>query len=209
VETAPLVPANRIIGEIYSLEDTICAVYQSQGKIESMTQDITHFKGRYLSLLERDGWEFASRSNASGVVVIIPVTAAGEIILVEQYRKPVGTTVIELPAGLVGDHVDPDESILSAAGRELEEETGFSAASLELLMNCPSSAGMSDEIVSFVLASGLERVGPGGGDESEEIEVHVIPLQEVDGWLKRQQAEGKPMDPKIYAALYWLNSKPE
>jgi ADP-ribose pyrophosphatase len=194
-------------GDSGALEATICAVYQSREKIEAMTRAITHYKGSYLSLIERDGWEFASRSNASGVVVLVPVTAAGEIVLVEQFRKPVGSKVIELPAGLVGDNADPDESILDAAGRELEEETGYSASSLEVLMMCPSSAGMSDEIVSFVMASGLERTGPGGGDESEDIEVHVIPLQDVDGWLKRQQAEGKPLDPKIYAALYWLNSK--
>ena len=169
-----------------------------------MTQDLTHFHGRYLNLLERDGWEFASRSNASGVVVLVAVTSDEEIILVEQYRKPVESLVIELPAGLVGDHVEPDESILEAAARELEEETGYAATHLEVLMTCPSSAGMSDEMISFVLAKGLTRVGPGGGDDSEDIAVHIVPLKDVDAWLTRQQFAGKPMDPKIYAALYWL-----
>ena len=73
-------------------------------------------------------------------------------------------------------------------------------------MACPSSAGMSDEVISFVLATGLTRVGPGGGDDSEDIEVHVVTLPEVDGWLTGQQSAGKPLDPKIYAALYWLQS---
>lgn len=171
-----------------------------------MTKDITHFEGRYLSLLERDGWEFTSRSNASSVVVLVAVTSAQEIVLVEQYRKPVEARVIELPAGLVGDLGDPDESMLDAAARELEEETGYAASQLELLMVCPSSAGMSDEVVAFVLATGLTRVGPGGGDDSEDIEVHIVPLTEVDGWLTSQQSAGKPLDPKIYAALYWLQS---
>ncbi len=169
-----------------------------------MKNDLTHYAGRYLSLLERDGWEFTSRSNASGVVVLVPVTDQGEIVLVEQYRIPVGKYVIELPAGLVGDHEDPDEPILKAAERELAEETGYAAAQLELLMECPSSAGMSDEIVSFVVARGLRRVGPGGGDDSEDIEVHAIPLDRVDCWLREQRAAGKSTDPKIYAALYWL-----
>ena len=169
-----------------------------------MNDYITRYAGSYLSLLERDGWEFASRSNASGVVVLVPVTDDREIVLVEQFRKPVGKFVIELPAGLVGDHGNPDEPVLEAARRELEEETGYEAAHFELLMECPSSAGMSDEIVTFVRASGLRRVGPGGGDESEDIQVHTIPLEQVDGWLREQQAAGKPMDPKIYAALYWL-----
>jgi len=169
-----------------------------------MTGCITRYKGRYLSLLEREGWEFASRSNARSVVVIVAVTDTGELVLVEQYRKPIEAPVIELPAGLVGDHVEPDETVLEAARRELEEETGFTATELEVLMDCPSSAGMSDEIITFVLATGLERTGPGGGDDSEEIDVLVIPLARADDWLDRQLSAGKSMDPKIYSALYWL-----
>ncbi len=168
--------------------------------------DIVHFEGRYLSLLERDGWEFASRSNASSVVVIVAVTSGAEIVLVEQYRKPVESRVIELPAGLVGDHTDADESIFEAAQRELAEETGFSATGMKVLMECPSSAGLTDEVISFVMASGLERIGPGGGDDSEDIEVHLVPLAEVDAWLNRKLVSGIPLDPKIYAALYWLRT---
>ena len=173
-----------------------------------MTEDITRYKGRYLSLLERDNWEFASRSNASSVVVLVPVTDSGEIVLVEQYRKPVAASVIELPAGLVGDHSDPDEHILQAARRELEEETGFAADQLEVIMECPSSAGLTDEIISFIRATGLRRVGPGGGDASENILVHRVPLPRADEWLRSKQDEGVPLDPKIFAALYWLG-KPD
>lgn len=171
-----------------------------------MKQDTTHYKGRYLSLLERDGWEFASRSNARCVVALVPVTEAGEIVLVEQHRKPVGNRVIEIPAGLVGDHSDPEEPVFTAAARELEEETGYAASHMEVIMDCPSSAGMSDEIITFVMATGLTRVGPGGGDGSENIEVHVVPLAGVDAWLESKVAEGRFLDPKVYSALYWLNS---
>jgi len=169
-----------------------------------MGNDITRYRGRYLSLLERDGWEFATRSNASGVVVLIAVTDAGELVLVEQYRKPVEASVVELPAGLVGDLADPDESLLDAAQRELEEETGYVATRMEVLMSCPSSAGMSDEVITFVLATGLRRVGPGGGDDSEDIEVTAVALEQVDAWLADQTAQGKPVDPKVFTALYWL-----
>lgn len=172
-----------------------------------MTGYKTHYKGRYLSLLERDSWEYCSRSNASGVVGLVAITPEREIVLVEQYRKPVDAHVIELPAGLVGDHIDPDEPVMKAAARELEEETGFAAAQMEHLMDCPSSAGMSDEVISFIGAKGLTRVGPGGGDASEAITVHLVPLAEVDSWLTRQQAAGKPLDPKIYAGLYWLQCR--
>ena len=171
-----------------------------------MAQDITHYSGRFLNMLERDGWEFASRSNASCVVMLVAVTPDSEIVLVQQYRTPVSASVIELPAGLVGDNGDPEESLLDAAQRELEEETGYAAARLRLLMACPSSAGMSDEMVSFVAATGLRRVGPGGGDDSENIEVLLVPLAKVDGWLERQLADGRLLDPRIYAALYWLRN---
>jgi ADP-ribose pyrophosphatase len=172
-----------------------------------MTQIITHFRGRYLTMLERNDWEFVSRSNASAVVALVAVTADEEIVLVEQLRKPVDARVIEIPAGLVGDHEDPDEPILLAAARELEEETGFAAEKMELMMECPSSAGMSDEIISFIRARGLTRIGPGGGDASEDIETHVIPLTEVDDWLAAQQAAGKTLDPKVFSALYWLQKE--
>jgi ADP-ribose pyrophosphatase len=171
-----------------------------------MAQDITHYSGRFLSMLERDGWEFASRSNATSVVMLVAVTPDAEIVLVSQFRTPVGAPVIELPAGLVGDNGAPEESILDAARRELEEETGYAAARMRLLMACPSSAGMSDEIVSFVAATDLRRVGPGGGDDSESIEVLRVPLAQVDGWLARQLADGRLLDPRIYAALYWLRN---
>ena len=169
-----------------------------------MNNDITHYTGRYLSLMERDGWEFTSRCNASGVVVLVPVTDAGEIVLVEQFRKPIGKNTIELPAGLVGDHEDPDESIMVAARRELLEETGFEARKLDFIMECPGSAGMSDEILSFVMATGLRRVGSGGGDGSENITVHIIPVDEVDHWLREKQTVDTSTDHKIYSALYWL-----
>lgn len=166
----------------------------------------TLFKGRYLSLNEIDHWEYVSRSNASGVVVLLAVTPANELVLVEQFRIPVGSKVIELPAGLVGDQADPDESLLRAAQRELLEETGFEADEMNILMSCPSSAGMSAEVITFVRASGLRRVAEGGGDSSEDIEVHLIPLLEVDRWLNRRRAAGTPLDPKIFSALYWLHS---
>lgn len=169
-----------------------------------MSTDTIHFQGRFLNLVEKDNWEYATRSNAHAVVVIVALSGAGELVLVEQYRRPVDSRVIELPAGLVGDQFGPDEPILEAAGRELIEETGFEAANLSLIMECPSSAGMTDEVVSFVRARGLVRTGPGGGDESEDIQVHLVPLDTADAWLQQRQQAGTPIDPKIYAALHWL-----
>ena len=170
-----------------------------------MAEDKIHFTGRYLGIRERGTWEFATRTNASAVVVLVPVTDNNELILVEQYRVPVQSNVIELPAGLVGDLDDADESILTAAQRELEEETGFRSGKLTHLLTCPSSPGMSDETISIFLAEELVKTGPGGGDESESIEVHLVRVTEVTGWLGEMMKAGKQVDPKTYAALFWLD----
>lgn len=163
-----------------------------------------HASGRFLRLLERDDWEFSSRANARGVVILVPVTDDGSLVLVEQYRIPVQARVIELPAGLIGDLDDRDESLTTAARRELFEETGFEAGTWSTLLQCPSSSGMSDEIITFMQAGNLRKTGPGGGDPSEDIQVHCIPLDEVDRWLRDRIGAGLLVDPKIYAALYWL-----
>jgi ADP-ribose pyrophosphatase len=172
-----------------------------------MKHSIDLYRGRYLSLCEVDGWEYVSRSNASAVVVLIAVNDVGQLLLVEQFRPPLQASAIELPAGLVGDLGDPEEDLLLAAQRELLEETGYHSDDLELLFSCPSSAGMSDEIISFVLAGNLERRGPGGGDGSENITVHAIALAEVDSWLAGHIRAGTPVDPKIYSALYLLGRR--
>jgi len=164
-----------------------------------------HYKGRYLSLLERDGWEFATRTNPV-VAVLVAWLPDRRLLLVEQYRKPVGNTVIELPAGLVGDkRDDADESVIAAAHRELVEETGYAAGQITEIMRCPTSAGMTDETAVFVSATELRKVGPGGGDASEDITVHAIAHDQIDAWLLEQYRSGKAVDPKIYAALYWAS----
>ena len=162
-----------------------------------------HYRGRFLGLQEREGWEYAFRTNASGVVVLVPVTDTGELVLVEQHRTPVSGRVIELPAGLAGDTGNRDENLETAAQRELIEETGYRAGFLDELLTCPSTPGMSDEIVTIFFAGGLERVGPGGGDGNEDITVHHVPLESATQWLETRMAEGIMVDPKIYAGLFW------
>ncbi len=168
-----------------------------------------HYSGRFLGLKERDSWEYAFRTNASGVVVMVPVTNEGELVLVEQYRIPVKSLVLELPAGLVGDSGDSEEDFRSAAQRELIEETGYRAETLEELITSPSTAGMADEIVTIYYASGLERIGPGGGDGNENIIVHHVPLEHAVEWLNERQKEGMMLDPKIYAGLFWAGQRRE
>lgn len=165
-------------------------------------------EGRYLRLLLKEGWEFVARKNCTGIVIIVALTDEREVVLVEQYRKPLGKNVIEFPAGLVNDRgAKRKESIATAAARELFEETGYRAKKITALVDGPSSAGSSGDTISIVRASGLRKVGLGGGDDSEEIEVFTVPLKQVNQWLENKRKAGILVDPKIYAGLYFLNQE--
>ena len=162
-------------------------------------------EGRYIRLREEQGWEWCERVNASGIVVVVAVTPGGELLLVEQFRPPMGCRVLELPAGLAGDHDDPSEAMAVAAGRELEEETGWAAARLEALTKGPVSAGMTTEVLSWFRAHDLRRVGAGGGDASEDIVVHAVPLAEVPAFIAQRGEAGVMTDPKVYAGLWFAH----
>ena len=162
-------------------------------------------QGRHLRMVRSGSWEYVERVNVRGVAVLIPITDGGEIVLVEQYRIPVQAPMIELPAGLVGDEKEfRHEGLLEAANRELEEETGYQAGSLEVVAHSPSSGGMTSEVVSFVYARELRRVGLGGGVEGEDIKVHVVPVADVRRWLGEREKEGCLIDPKIFTGLYLI-----
>jgi ADP-ribose diphosphatase len=164
-------------------------------------------QGRYLTLVDDAGWEFVTRHGVTGIVVLVVVTSARELVLVEQHRPAVGTRVIELPAGLVGDLEGREaESLVAAAHRELVEETGFEAHEMVELAVGPVAVGVSDEVVTFFEARGLRRVGAGGGDDSEDITVHVVPLEALGAFLAEKRAAGLHVDPKIYAGLFLLGA---
>jgi len=165
--------------------------------------------GRYLTLLDEGGWEYVTRAGITGIVVIVATTEDRRLLLVEQYRPAVHKRVIELPAGLVGD-VDGRraESMTDAAARELEEETGYAATEMVPLFEGPIAVGVSDEIVSFFEARGLSRVGAGGGDDSEDITVHEVPLGTLQTFLAAKLEAGLSIDPKIYAGLFLAGVTP-
>ena len=170
-----------------------------------MTETQTLCNGRWLRLMRRGRWEYAERTNPGGGVIIIALTAADRILFVEQWREAVRSKTIEMPAGLVGDLADPQESAVVAAEREILEETGYRAGRIEFLMSGPSSAGMSNERMSFVRAYDLVREHAGGGDHTEEIAVHEVPRTEAAQWLLAKMRDGYSIDPKLFAGLYFLD----
>jgi ADP-ribose pyrophosphatase len=160
--------------------------------------------GTRLRLVSDHGWEYVERVGSSGVVSIVAVTEAGELVLTEQVRRSVGGPVIDLPAGLVGDEKGSrDESFLAAAERELREETGFAARRFALLGESPTSPGLTSETVVFVRALGLKKVAAGGGIDNEKITVHCVKLARAAGWLRRRAKGGAQVDVKTYAGLYF------
>ena len=162
-------------------------------------------QGRYARFIDDDGWEYVERVKISGIVLIVALNDADEVILVEQYRHAVGAHVVELPAGLAGDVPGQEHEALEiAAQRELVEETGYEAESMELLVEGYPSAGLCSERLTLFRAHGLKKVGTGGGDESENIIVHEVKRTEIEAWLRGQEQAGKAIDMKVFPGLYFL-----
>ncbi|MBQ7529775.1 NUDIX hydrolase [bacterium] len=166
------------------------------------------YAGRHINMIDRNGWEYAERSRiVTGIVAIIASTEK-HVILVEQYRPPCGGRVIEFPAGLVGDKQGfHEETLLEAAKRELEEETGYAGDNFIKVAEGPASAGITSEVITLYRVSDVKKVGPGGGDESEKIKVHLAPIDSIDEWLQEKVAQGLQIDLKVYSGLYFLKDK--
>jgi len=163
---------------------------------------------RFLRMIERDGWYFVERPNATGVVTILPLTRERRLVFVEQFRTPHGCKVIEFPAGLMGDDAGHEkEDPVVAASRELIEETGYQAQDMALVATTSTSPGMANEFVHFVLAWNLDRVGPGGGVDNEDIVVHEVPIAEARTWLRAREREGLVIAAKVFAGLYFANER--
>jgi ADP-ribose pyrophosphatase len=158
------------------------------------------WQGKFIAAKRRGRWEYVGRARGIRAAVILAVED-GHILLVEQFRVPLGKRCLELPAGLIGDQDDPDEEALVAAGRELEEETGWRAENLEPAGEFYSSPGMVSEHFTLVRATGLTRVGPGGGTESEDIEVHRVPLAELSEFVESCRHKGVGIDVRIMGLL--------
>lgn len=171
--------------------------------------------GRFISIMQTGRWEYAQRTNAKAVVVIVAVTDNNEIVFIEQFREPIGKRCVELPAGLVGDTEvdvtidptgDPEESFAEAARRELIEETGFVADRITFVAAASSSAGLTDEVSHVYLAEGLRQVDVGGGVDGEVIQIHLVHRDRVDAWLEERRQSGLDIAMSLCGAL-WLTQR--
>lgn len=170
-----------------------------------MADELVH-AGKWLHFYKRGSWEFVRRHKAFAVVAIAALTDNNEVVLIEQERRVLGANgrrVVEMPAGLVGDQ-DADDTIIDAARRELIEECGYEAKEIEVMGCGPSSAGLTDELITTVRARGLTKMGAGGGVDGEDIETILVPLDQVRAYLAQREAAGDLVDPKVYAGLFFL-----
>jgi ADP-ribose pyrophosphatase len=160
------------------------------------------WEGRFITTKRRGRWEYVGRARGIHAAVILAVDAEGHVILVDQYRVPLGKRCIELPAGLVGDHDhNRGEDPGIAAARELEEETGYRAGRMEKVGEFYSSPGMVSESFTLFRAHDLEKVGEGGGVDHENIVVHRVPLEAIERAIVEWRAQGYAIDVKMLTLL--------
>jgi ADP-ribose pyrophosphatase len=138
------------------------------------------WQGRFITAKRRGKWEYVSRARGIKAAVILAVED-GHVLLVEQYRVP----------------LDAGEDALTSAARELEEETGYRAATLEIIGEFFSSPGMVSESFTLVRATDLSKVSDGGGVDGENIIVHRIALPDLPSFVRGKRAEGCVVDVKL------------
>jgi len=157
------------------------------------------WQGKFVTAIKDGRWEYVERTGRVTAVVIL-AEYEGKFVLVEQPRVPTKRRCLELPAGLIGD-VGEDDNVEVAARRELEEETGFFAERIELLGEFYSAPGILAESFTLVRATGLKRVGAGGGVDGEDIVTHLVPRGEIAEFVAAKRAEGVGMDAKLLILL--------
>lgn len=156
----------------------------------------TMWEGRFIKAVKQGKWEYAARNRGIEAAVIVAITDADEVVLVEQFRVPLGRACLELPAGLIGDETE-GEPLAEAAARELEEETGYRAGVIEPLGFFHSSPGMVSEGFTLVRARDLVKTGAGGGVDDENIIVHLVPRREISSFVAQKRTDGMAIDVKL------------
>lgn len=175
-------------------------------KFEEKTIDSTSiYNGKVISLKVDDvtlpNGKVAKREiiKHPGAVAIIAITAQGKLVLVEQYRKALERSIIEIPAG----KIDPGEEPLTTALRELEEETGYGSRDLTYLQSFATSPGFADEIVHVYLAKDLYVLEEKADlDEDEFVELLEVTLEEAQEMVKDKRIyDAKTAFAVLYMAM--------
>ena len=138
---------------------------------------------------------------SKGFAAVVPVTDEGNVVLVRQWRQPLGSFTLELPSGGVDEGEDPGE----AARRELFEETGFRAEGLVRLASVHTSTGRSTEVCHLFRCRAVREAGGPSPEPTEFIEVVEMPLERALRWVSR----GEISDAATVLGLLWVGRLPE
>jgi ADP-ribose pyrophosphatase len=159
------------------------------------------YEGYYLKLIQ-DQVQLPNRQIVGreylihpGAVAIVPILPDGRVLLERQYRYPLHQAFIEIPAG----KLDPNESTLNCAKRELQEETGFIAKEWYFLGKIHPIISHSTEFIDIYVAQDLEMT-QANLDDGEFLDIFGASLKEIHEWIK----EGKITDVKTIISFYWL-----
>lgn len=165
------------------------------------------YEGKVLHLF-RDTVELSDGSEAfrevirhNGAVCVLPLTDDGRVICVTQYRHAIGRLTLELPAGKLDSK---DEDPLSAALRELKEETGCECDKMTSLGVMHGSPAILDEAITLYLATGLHR-GEANPDDGEFLDVVSIPLGELADMVMRGEITDAKTQIAVLKAYHELN----
>lgn len=174
---------------------------RGKGLKEEIKASKTLYRGRLINLrldeveLPRGITALREVVEHPGAVVILPLLGPSKLVLVKQYREAVGEVLLELPAGTL----QPGESAIDCALRELEEETGYLAKKIRRMFSCYLAPGYSSEIIHAFLARELS-VGKASPEADESL--RMIPLTINRALLMIRQ--NKIRDAKTIAAILWF-----
>jgi ADP-ribose pyrophosphatase len=171
------------------------------GLVEKMVGSELLHSGKFLTL-KRDTVELPDGKHATrefvehpGAVMILPVFDDGRVLLERQYRYPIHKVLLEYPAG----KLDPNESELACAKRELREETGYTAREWFFLTRIHPVISYSTEFIDLYLARGLEE-GERKLDDGEFLDTYIAEPAQIFEWIK----SGQISDVKTIISTFWL-----
>ncbi len=156
-------------------EKTLSSERIYEGKIINLRKDkVTVVHGTsYREIVEHNGG-----------AVLLTVTDEGKMIMIRQYRKAAGKVMFEVPAG----KIDPGEDPLVTAGRELKEETGYTAGSIKYLCRFYPSVGFSEECLYLYLCTDL-KAGETDFDENEAIDMEEWDIADLHAMVRRGEID--------------------
>lgn len=135
--------------------------------------------------------------NHPGAVAVIAITESNKILLVEQYRKALERSIIEIPAGKLEQGEEP----IVTARRELEEETGYTSNNLKYIQTFATSPGFADEVIHLFVAKNLKKLEvPVELDDDEFVELMEVTVEEAEAMV----SDGKIYDAKTAFAVLWM-----